>query len=357
MIAAVRRLRRMRGKRGWRRSVARTPLPTEENLPQLTEQWDAGVVLLLTDVEIDGSRLAQAVPAPAEGKRLIVYRGLHGRTLFPEEGEGKCTVVRLTPAACEDSFLDLAGQIAFRSHFLYEREQDAGHSLRYIRQSYEQDAYNYTSSQDTALAVKCRLWSAGVPWTNNPEQDAARFAEKLRESPRLTAQISWLEHRRWVASKLVQGARPLPPEEFSCLEAASFSGNGTSIRRTEADGKTHLYHVYLTSSKLDGDRPQGWETPGQWEKQPLDTPLPPGAGQSGPGLRGTHPFLSPAGATNRSLRRCGSAAKAGGTGADVSDRAGGGPGGLSCRFDGKPGARCGTNGTEGSERSFSDGRL
>lgn len=250
-------------------------LPTAEILTQLTERWKANVVLLLTELESEGSRLAQAVPAPEKGKRLIVYRGLHGRTLFPEEEEDKRTVIRLTPSACEDSFLDLAGQIAFRSHFLYEREQDAGHSLNYIRQSYEQDAYNYTSSQDTALAVKCRLWSAGVPWTNNPEQDAARFGETLREVPELKEQISWLEHRRWMASKLVKSVRPLPPEEFACLEAASSSGNGTSIRKKGEDGKTHLYHVYLMPSRLDSGRPQGWETPRQWERQPLDAPLPP----------------------------------------------------------------------------------
>ena len=249
--------------------------PNVETISKLTHRWEANVVVLLTELEGEGSHLAQLVPAPSEGKRLIVYRALHGKTLFPEEEKDGRVVIHMTPAFCEDRFLDLASQIAFRSHFLYERVQDASHSLRHIRQSYERNAYHYTSSQDTALAVKCKLWSAGVPWTNNPQQDAVQFAEKLQKEPELVGQISWLEHRRWIASKLVKGARPLPPEEFSHLLTSSISENGTSVLRKDENGQMHLYHVYLTPSWLDDSRPEGWKTPQQWIIQPLETAIPP----------------------------------------------------------------------------------
>ena len=248
--------------------------PDSGNIARLVDRWDANAVLLMTDNLPQGRALAQAIPGPAQGRRLIAYRGRLGKTLHPESQQENRVVICMTPAACEDGFWNAANRIGFNSHLLYMREQDARNTLRHIRREYRDDAYNYTSSQSTALAVKCKLWSAGVPWTDDLEQDAAAFAQKLQQDPTLVGRISWLEHRRWVASKLVKGTRTMPEQDFDLLLAANNNGSGTSIWQEDASGRRHLYHAYLVPGRLEDSRPEGWQTPRQWADQPLDTPIP-----------------------------------------------------------------------------------
>ena len=187
---------------------------SRETINELAEKWQANTVLLLTENQAEGKAMALALRPPEEGRRLVAYRGGWGKTLYPEQSRDGQTVICMTPAACDDSFLDAADRIGFNAHFLYEREKDRTGSLQSIRRSYRNNAYNYTASQETALAVKCKLWSAGVPWSGEAAADAARFEEKLRCDPGLIPRISWLEHRRWMASKLVRGVRPLPEEQY-----------------------------------------------------------------------------------------------------------------------------------------------
>lgn len=243
------------------------------NMPRTVARWDPDVVLLLTENQAEGEALARCVPAPAGGRRLIAYRGGPGKTLYPERQQGGLSVVRMTPAACEDSFRETAERIGFNAHFLYERERDSRRSLQSIRDSYRNNLYNYVSSQATALAVKCKLWSAGVRWTNDPEHDAAAFAARLRQQPELVGRIAWLEHRRWVAAQLVRGVRPLPEQDYELLLAGN--ANGTSISQPCEDGRTRLFHSYLVPSRIDARRPEGWQTPRQWAEHPLSEPISP----------------------------------------------------------------------------------
>lgn len=245
-----------------------------ETISDLAEKWQANAVLILTDNQSEAGAMAAALRPPKTGRRLVAYRGGRGKTLYPEQSRDGQTVICMTPAVCDDSFRAAADRIGFNAHLLYMREKDRCSSLAAIRREYRDNDYNYAASQDTALAVKCKLWSAGVPWTGEPAADAALFAEKLQQDPGLVPRISWLEHRRWMASKLVRGARPLPEEQYDLLFAGDNNESVTNIRLPAEDGREHLFHAYLVPSRMDGARPEGWQTPAQWAAQPLTEPVP-----------------------------------------------------------------------------------
>ena len=245
-----------------------------ENINELAEKWQANTVLLLTENQVEGKAMSMALRPPREGRRLVVYRGGWGKTLYPEQSEGNQTIIRMTPAACDDSFLDAANCIGFNAHFLYEREKDRTCSLKSIWHTYRENAYNYMASQETALAVKCKLWSAGVRWSGDSVEDASRFEEKLHRDSGLLSRISWLEHRRWMASKLVRGVQPLPEEQYELLFASDNNESVTNIRLPGENGQEHLFHAYLVPSRIDGDRPEGWQTSAQWAAHPLTEPIP-----------------------------------------------------------------------------------
>lgn len=248
---------------------------TRADINELVDRWQANGVLLLTENQVEGSALAAAILPPRQGRRLVAYRGCLGKTLYPERVQDNQTVICMTPAACDDSFRDAADRIGFNAHLLYMREKDRRSGLAAIRRDYRKNAYNYAASQEAALAVKCKLWSAGVPWTGETASDAALFAEKLRQDPGLVAGLSWLEHRRWLASKLVKGTCPLPEERYDLLLAGNNNDSVTNIRMTGGDGREHLYHAYLVPSRPDAKRPEGWQTPAQWAARPLTDPVPP----------------------------------------------------------------------------------
>ena len=245
-----------------------------ENINELVKKSQANTVLLLTENQVEGKATALALRPPKEGRRLVAYRGGWGKTLYPEQSRDGQTIICMTPAACDDSFLDAANRIGFNAHFLYEREKDRTSSLKSIWRTFQENAYNCTASQETALAVKCKLWSAGVSWSGEVVEDAALFEEKLRCDPRLIHRISWLEHRRWMASKLVRGVRPLPEEQYELLLAGDNNESVTSIRLPAQDGREHLFHAYLVPSRMEVNRPEGWQTPAQWATQPLTEPIP-----------------------------------------------------------------------------------
>lgn len=203
---------------------------------------------------------------PGNGPSLMAYPCLQGKTLYADR-RGGLTRVALCPAAPDDLFTEAASQVAYRAHALYERERDPYVTEETIRRTFA-EGYNQASSLETALAVKCRLFSAGVTWQPDADAMAGAFRAALDADETLLPRLSWLEHRRWALSKLVQGARPLPPEEFSLLLDGGAQQAGTHLRR---DGR--LYHAYLVPSRWT-PRPTGWQTADEWAAQPLDADPP-----------------------------------------------------------------------------------
>lgn len=242
--------------------------PEAETVRRAAAQFAPGSVLVLLDDDTEARKIAKAVPAPEAGKCLCAYTCVEGgQSLYAELDKG-CVFVRLTPDDIEDAYSATAERIAFNAHLLYERQKNPSSSLLEIKHNFE-NFYNKSASYDTALAVKCRLFSINVPWTDDPEKDGYNFERALKEKPTAVKELAWVEHRRWVASKILNGARALPEKDFAYLKRGGANGSGTNFKK---DGV--LYHAYLVPSALDEVRPEGWQTAVEWRDSSRDAEIP-----------------------------------------------------------------------------------
>lgn len=242
--------------------------PEEDTVQRAAAQFAPGSVLVLLDDDAAAREIARAIPAPEAGKRLCAYTCIEGGQSLYAEADGSRVFVRLTPDDVEDAYSAAAESIAFNAHLLYERQKNPSSSLLEIRHNFE-DYYNKAASFDTALAVKCRLFSIHVPWSDDPEKDSRNFEEALKENPEAIRELAWVEHRRWVASKILNGARALPEKDFAYLKKGGANGSGTNFKK---DGV--LYHAYLVPSALDEVRPEGWQTAVEWRDSSRDAEIP-----------------------------------------------------------------------------------
>lgn len=242
--------------------------PEAETVQRAAAQFAPGSVLVLLDDDAAAREIARAIPAPEVGKRLCAYTCIEGGQSLYAEADGSRVFVRLTPDDVEDAYSAAAESIAFNAHLLYERQKNPSSSLLEIRHNFD-DYYNKAASFDTALAVKCRLFSIHVPWSDDPEKDSCNFEEALKENPAAIRELSWVEHRRWVASKILKGAKALPEKDFTYLKNGGANGSGTNFKK---DGV--LYHAYLVPSALDEVRPEGWQTAVEWRDSSQDTEIP-----------------------------------------------------------------------------------
>lgn len=247
--------------------------PDKETLPVLAEDFRAGTVLILAGSETENAVLAGSVPKPAAGRRLCAYLSTEsGRPLFADS-RAALELVPLTPVPADDLIGQQAENIALNAHLVYTRSKNRSATMHQVHTEFK-DWYNRTASLDTALAIRARLWSVGLPWHDDAERDGAAFAEAVAKKTGLIAELSWLEHRRWAASKLCGGARTLPESLYSKLLDGGANGSGTNVKLADETGKKVLYHAYLVPSTLDEKRPDGWKTPRDWQQHTGEEPAP-----------------------------------------------------------------------------------
>lgn len=247
--------------------------PDKETLPVLAEDFRAGTVLILAGSETENAVLAGSVQKPAAGRRLCAYLSTEsGRPLFADS-RAALELVPLTPVPADDLIGQQAENIDLNAHLVYTRSKNRNATMHQVHTEFK-DWYNRTSSLDTALAIRARLWSVGLPWHDDAEQDGAAFAEAVARNPGLIAELSWLEHRRWAASKLCGGARTMPEGLYSKLLDGGANGSGTNKKLPDENGKKVLYHAYLVPSTLDEKRPAGWQTPRDWQQHTGEEPIP-----------------------------------------------------------------------------------
>ena len=259
------------GPRDWQGKAARVFWVEEDPAQASPEDLCAGLgadywLLLMGDPDRAGD-LADAWPR-GDAPALVAWAVPQGKTLYAQVA-GPLKKIRLCPGAVDDVFTEEAERMAYCTHLLYERERDPDVGEDTVRHNFAQ-GYNRQASLESALAIKCRLFSAGVPWAGGAQAMAAAYRQALEQRPELVRELSWLEHRRWMLSKLVQGARRLPEEDYPLLLDGGAQRAGSHLRR---DGR--LYHAYLVPSAF-APRPQGWQTAQQWAGHPLDEPLPDG---------------------------------------------------------------------------------
>jgi serine/threonine protein kinase len=242
--------------------------PDAENIRKAAEQFVPGSVLVLSGDDATASEIAKAIPAPEAAKRLCAYTCAEGGQSLYAEAEENRVFVRLTPDDVEDAYSASAENIAFNAHLLYERQKNPSCSLLEVKHNFE-NYYNKAASFDTALAVKCRLFSIDVPWTDDPEKDGRNFEEALKQNQAAVKELAWVEHRRWVASKILKWAKALPEKDFTYLKNGGANGSRTNFKK---DGV--LYHAYLVPSALDEVRPEGWQTAVEWRDSNQDAEIP-----------------------------------------------------------------------------------
>jgi serine/threonine protein kinase len=242
--------------------------PDAENIRKAAEQFVPGSVLVLSGDDATASEIAKAIPAPEAAKRLCAYTCAEGGQSLYAEAEENRVFVRLTPDDVEDAYSASAENIAFNAHLLYERQKNPSCSLLEVKHNFE-NYYNKAASFDTALAVKCRLFSIDVPWTDDPEKDGRNFEEALKQNQAAVKELAWVEHRRWVASEILKWAKALPEKDFTYLKNGGANGSGTNFKK---DGV--LYHAYLVPSALDEVRPEGWQTAVEWRDSNQDAEIP-----------------------------------------------------------------------------------
>lgn len=242
--------------------------PDAENIRKAAEQFVPGSVLVLSGDDATASEIAKAIPAPEAAKRLCAYTCAEGGQSLYAEAEENRVFVRLTPDDVEDAYSASAENIAFNAHLLYERQKNPSCSLLEVKHNFE-NYYNKAASFDTALAVKCRLFSIDVPWTDDPEKDGRNFEEALKQNQAAVKELAWVEHRRWVASKILKWAKALPEKDFTYLKNGGANGSGTNFKK---DGV--LYNAYLVPSALDEVRPEGWQTAVEWRDSNQDAEIP-----------------------------------------------------------------------------------
>lgn len=247
--------------------------PDPETLPVLAEDFRAGTVLILAGSETENAVLANSVPKPVAGRRLCAYLSAEsGRPLFADS-RAALELVPLTPVPADDLIGQQAENIALNAHLIYTRSKNRSAAMHQVHTEFK-DWYNRTASLDTALAIRARLWSVGLPWHDDAERDGAAFAEAVAQNPGLIAELSWLEHRRWAASKLCGGARTMPESLYGKLLDGGANGSGTNKKLTDENGKKVLYHAYLVPGTLDEKRPIDWQTPRDWQQHTGDEPTP-----------------------------------------------------------------------------------
>jgi serine/threonine protein kinase len=242
--------------------------PDAENIRKAAEQFVPGSVLVLSGDDATASEIAKAIPAPEAAKRLCAYTCAEGGQSLYAEADGNRVFVRLTPDDVEDAYSASAESISFNAHLLYERQKNPSCSLLEVKHNFE-NYYNKAASFDTALAVKCRLFSIDVPWTDDPEKDGRNFEEALKQNQAAVKELALVEHRRWVASKILKGAKALPEKDFTYLKNGGANGSGTNFKK---DGV--LYHAYLVPSVLEEVRPEGWQTAAEWRGSSPETEIP-----------------------------------------------------------------------------------
>lgn len=246
--------------------------PDTKNIAELVQDFHAGTVFLLKDNEMEGRKMAEAIGTPEEGRCLCLFLDSESGPVLYTDKKDKLEIVPISPDIADDRFLQAAENVAFNAHLLYERSKNAFASMKEINTNFH-SWYNHSASMDTALAVKCRLYSAGLAWHDDPERDGEAFANLLKSDSSLLGKLSWLEHRRWAASKLCAGAMTLPEDEYDNLLGGGANGSGTNCK-IEVDGKNVLFHAYLVPSRLDEHRPSGWKTPADWKRH-LHDKIPP----------------------------------------------------------------------------------
>lgn len=149
-------------------------------------------------------------------------------------------------------------QIAFNTHYGYQKYNNPRASMEEIRASFEKD-YNSSSTLNNVLHIRSKLACCDILDTDLTVA-ARRFAACMKEHPEIVDRLAVVEHNRWMMEKIMKGYR-LPDDPEMLYQRANESTH--SVEKT--------WHVclqpYSYSNRLTAE---DWRTdPTNW-RQELD---------------------------------------------------------------------------------------
>lgn len=114
---------------------------------------------------------------------------------------------------------------AFQIHRVYEKMLDGQAETSY--ENFCKNIYNYRSSIENAMHIECKLAGCGI-WEEDEEKAANLFKEKVlkhkEDNPEPYHKLLYLEHRRWMASTIMQGWDMYPKEELARIKFGKKGG-------------------------------------------------------------------------------------------------------------------------------------
>lgn len=155
---------------------------------------------------------------------VLVYTG---ETVTPQKRDRKIRLYHLQGLLQKVAVLNRLGEMAFAQAFHYSRRP--GLSMADFREGFKTDVYDQRANLWSCVHIPTKLLSVGINPNARPHTIARQYSKLLSPKGRdRFEQLSWLEHRRWLAEKLLQGLRPASTAD---LEHYGFE-NGNNRWRT-----------------------------------------------------------------------------------------------------------------------------
>lgn len=230
-----------------------------------------GYILLVTEDYKKNQQIClemQGVLSGAEGNHYLV--GYIGEQKYAEDLEhityARISTSKLTEEYDEKIFQNDVYKMGLAVHTFYEAGEQTAADEKMIEKKYR-EAYNFESSQRSAINIIYKLQSLGINYQAEDVQE--RFVKFIfgedEESGERLQQLIYLEHMSWIAEKLTHG---VIPADFGEVSRKAFrAGNDWKIK--DEDGR--LRHPCISASRIGSHlKESDWENDGYLESDRLD---------------------------------------------------------------------------------------
>ncbi len=177
-------------------------------MPQVLESHCASTyVIISTGNDAKNRSLAEAcAQVPTEKKRLVTY--VQKSSSSDLEVISPMTEVHAWGSGHDESYLRQFETIALNMHYVYKKAQNSRTSCDTILREFD-EPYTYTSNLEAALHIRAKLACCDIT-DDDLSAAASKFYQRIRWNPEIIDQLSALEHRRWLLSKVLDGYSPMP---------------------------------------------------------------------------------------------------------------------------------------------------
>ena len=151
-----------------------------------TEEWD--YVLICDGRDVSGWSFDPA-------QLVAVMNGAAASVTFPE---------RRTDIMNERISDELLKQIAFNTHYGYQKYNAPRATMEEIRAAFDKEEYNSSSTLNNVLHIRSKLACCDI-LDKDLTVAARRFAAYMKEHPQIVGRLAVVEHNRWMMEKVMKG--------------------------------------------------------------------------------------------------------------------------------------------------------